>query len=386
MVSCTIMRWTSKIAANSGGAVFIADSANNRVRMVTSGVISTVVGTGTASSTGDGSSATLATLNSPYGVAIDGAGYVLIAEYSGSRVRRFPVGGNIATFAGTGTSGYSGDGGPASSAKMQEPATSVYDPVSGGVYITDASDCRVRFEAANGTMSTVAGTGTCGNTGNGGAALSAKINPAGACVDALGNVYIADDSDAVIRVLQVPTPTPSSTPTSTATTTRTPPAFGGVGGSWLASTLAGSGSGTGSGEAATSALLGEPICVAVYSGITVLADYTMNAVRVVWANGTIGLLAGTGAASSTGDGGQATAATLNGPAGVAFSPDGTVIYASEFTGARIRRVVLATGVITTYAGTGTASYSGDGAAATSATLSNPYALATDTTGVWVLHE
>src|SRR3990172_6581067 len=166
------------VAVDGVGNVFIADTSNHRVRRVDAGtgLISTIAGTGVGGFSGDGAAATSAQLYYPYGVAVDGDGNVFIAEYSNRRVRRVDVGtGFIDTFAGTGTAGFSGDGAAATSAQLSGPSGVAVDG-AGNVFIADTNNHRVRrVDAVTGFIDTFAGTGTPGFSGDGGAATSAQL-------------------------------------------------------------------------------------------------------------------------------------------------------------------------------------------------------------------
>ncbi|MGW0933127.1 NHL domain-containing protein [Streptomyces sp. NPDC002644] len=181
------------VAVDSTGTLYIADTDNHRVRQVTpDGRIRTVAGTGTPGFSGDGSPAAAAQLNGPYGVAIDGAGDLYITDADNHRVRKVAGDGTISTVVGTGTDGFSGDGGPATSARLDFPLGVVADH-TGALYISDHNNHRVRKVAGDGTISTVAGTGTDGFSGDGGPATSAQLNyPFGLAVDCVGALYIAD--------------------------------------------------------------------------------------------------------------------------------------------------------------------------------------------------
>ncbi|MFI9357799.1 NHL domain-containing protein [Streptomyces lydicus] len=181
------------VAVDSTGNLYIADTDNHRVRQVTpDGQIRTVAGTGTPGFSGDGGPAATAQLNSPYGVAVDGAGDLYITDAENHRVRKVAGDGTISTVAGTGTDGFSGDGGPAASAQLDFPLGVVAD-TTGTLYVSDHNNHRVRRVAGDGTISTVAGTGTDGFSGDGGPAASAQLNyPFGLAVDCVGALYIAD--------------------------------------------------------------------------------------------------------------------------------------------------------------------------------------------------
>ncbi len=342
-------------AADSSGNVYIADASNHRIRRVdTSGNISTFAGTGTASSTGDGGAASSATLNFPEKLALDSSNNIYIGERGGNRVRKIDTSGNISTIAGLGPTAV-GDGAAASSSSLNGPLGAAVDS-SGNVYIADTAGHRIRrVDASTSNISTFAGTGTAGNTGDGAAATSALLSsPSGVAVDASGNVYIADSGNNRVRRVD---------------TSGNIAAFAGTG-------TAGN---TGDGAAATSATLDTPIGVAVdASGNVYIADTDNRRVRRVDTSGNIAAFAGTGTAGNTGDGGAATSATLTGPRGVAADASGNV-YIADTSHHRVRRVNTS-GNIAAFAGTGTSGNTGDGAAATSATLSNPRGVAVDSAG------
>src|ERR1019366_2479968 len=189
------------LAVDSAGNLYIADTQNHRVRKVaTNGTISTVAGNGTAGFGGDGSAASSAQLNAPFGVAVDTAGNLYIAEFGNNRVRKVATNGNISTFAGNGVSGFSGDNGQATSAQFNGPQGVAVDP-AGNVYIADSGNNRVRQVAPTGVITTVAGTGAAGVSGDGGLAINALVgNPVGLATDSVGNLYIADGSASVRKL------------------------------------------------------------------------------------------------------------------------------------------------------------------------------------------
>jgi hypothetical protein len=188
------------VAVDSTGALYIADTGNHRVRKVAAdGTISTFAGTGTAGFSGDGGPATAAELDRPYGVAVDGAGRVHIADHNNHRIRTVGPDGTIDTFAGTGEAGYAGDGAAARSARLSGPHAVAVDR-TGAVHIADAGNHRVRRVAPDGTISTVAGTGQDGFGGDGGPAEAAQLNcPAAVAVDSAGCLYIGDQYNHRIR-------------------------------------------------------------------------------------------------------------------------------------------------------------------------------------------
>jgi uncharacterized protein (TIGR03437 family) len=188
------------LAVDSAGNLYIADTQNARVRKVSGGTISTVAGSGSSGFGGDGGAATSAQLNAPFGVALDAAGNLYIAEFSNNRIRKVGTNGNISTIAGTGVSGYSGDGGAATSAQLNGPQAVAVDG-SGNVYVADTANNRVRKIGNTGVITTVAGTGIAGFSGDGGPGTSAQVgNPSALAVDGVGNVYIADGSARVRKL------------------------------------------------------------------------------------------------------------------------------------------------------------------------------------------
>ena len=192
------------LAVDTSGNVYVSDSLNAKVRKISGGVISTVAGNGTPGFGGDGGAGASAQLNTPLGIAVDGAGNLYIADFSNNRVRKVSTGGTITTVAGNGNSGYSGDGGPAINAQLNTPTAVALDG-SGNLYIADAGNNVIRVVSPNGSISTIAGNGTAGYSGDGGPALKAQlISPRAIAVDSVGNILIADGS-TVIRQVVFPT-------------------------------------------------------------------------------------------------------------------------------------------------------------------------------------
>ncbi len=350
----------SGVALDSDGNIYIADWLNNCIRKVTvsTGIISTVAGNGTQGYRGDGGPATNAELASPSGVALD-SGNIYIAEQMGSRIRKVTVAtGIIATVAGNGTFGYSGDSGPATSAELSQPAGVAVDS-SGNIYIADQYNYRIRkVTVSTGIITTVAGNGTAGFGGDGGSATSAELNrPFGVAVDSSGNLYIADTLNYRDRKVTVST--------------------------GIITTVAGNGAQGYSGDAgpATNAELAMHLGVALdSSGNLYIADTGNNRIRkVTVATGVITTVAGNGTQGYSGDGGPATNAELKQPLGTALDSDGN-LYIADTLNDRIRKVTVATGIITTVAGNGTQGYSGDGGPATNAGLAQPSRVAVDSSG------
>ena len=339
------------VAVDGAGNLYIADSENHRIRKVdAAGVISTVAGDGTRGFGGDGGPAVAAQLRSPEGVALDGAGNLYIADASNNRIRKVDAAGVITTVAGAGTRGYSGDGGAATAAQLSFPVGVAVDG-AGNLYIADSYNYRIRKVDAAGVISTVAGDGRFGGSlGDGGAAVAARLSrPYGVALDGAGNLYIADTDNDRIRKVDA---------------------------AGVITTVAGGGSG-GDGGAATAAQLFYPRGVAVDgAGNLYFADWSNYRIRKVDAAGVITTVAG--GSSFSGDGGAAVAAQLFYPRGVALDGAGN-LYIADASNNRIRKVDAA-GVISTVAGDGTRDYGGDGGPATGARLFSPRGVAVDGAG------
>lgn len=411
------LRYPAGIAFDQAGNLFIADSGNNRVRRVDalSGVITTYAGGGTG---GDGSVASAAALNGPAGLALDGAGNLYIAEKVGNKVRR--VAGDtkmISTIAGTGQYSYSGDGGHGTLATLRYPAGVAVD-VQGNVYIADSENHRIRrVSIQNGVITTFAGTGTRGYSGDGGAATAASLNePSGVGMDNQGNVWIADSGNSRVRRVSI---SDGSIATiaggGTGGVNDGGPANGarlqypraiatdalnrlyiadesghrlrkvaGLTATSIITTLAGNGTftadGGGDGLLATEAWFAAPTRMARdAAGNIYIADATDHRVRRIAAGtGVVSTFAGTGDPGATGDNSAATGAKLNAPSGLAFDTAGN-LYISDTGNHKIRKVAAGTGIITTYAGS-TFGYAGDGGPATLAKLYSPRGVAVDPEG------
>lgn len=359
----------ASIALDGAGSLYVADPFSNRVfRVATTGIVTVVAGNGVYGGflTGDGGPATSGKLTYPTGVAVDSFGNIFIADRTYCRVREVSVTtGNISTVAGTGTCFYSGDGGPASSAELNDPSGVSVDS-SGNLLIADTQNCLIRrVSAATGVISTVAGTPPdntgllhCGNTGDGGPAINAKVGFVdGLAVDNSGSLFLADPSSCVIRKISV---------------------------SGIISTVTGAAGNcgySGDGGLATSATVNAPNGVAVdRSGNVFIAD-TSNCVirKVSSSNAQISTVAGTNTCGYSGDGGLATSARLNHPYGVAVDTSGDT-FISDSGNSAIREVSASTGDISTFAGVavpdpnhagqmvGLPAFSGDGYPATDGEL------------------
>lgn len=190
------------LAADNHGNLYVADSGNHRVRMITpAGNIATMAGTGTPGGRGDGGPAREAQLDTPTGLALDAEGNLYVAERGGHRIRRIDPAGRISTVAGDGRPGYGGDGGAAREARLDSPAGVAVDR-DGNLYIADTGNHRVRLVGRDGVIRTIAGDGTAGFAGDGGPAHLARLNsPAAVAVDSRGRIYVADLDNGRIRRL-----------------------------------------------------------------------------------------------------------------------------------------------------------------------------------------
>ncbi|MCY4587285.1 MAG: NHL repeat-containing protein [Bryobacterales bacterium] len=265
-------------ALDGSGNLYIADSNNHRIRMVDAGgMITTVAGTGTDGFSGDSGRATSAQLNNPIGVAVDSSGNLYIADTRNDRIREVDADGTITTAAGTWSDGFSGDGGPATDAQLDSPIDVAADNGSGNLYIADSNNHRIRMVDAGGMITTAVGTGRRGFNEDGGPATEARLSfPHGVAVDGSGNLYIADTSNNRIRKVDA----------------------GGT-----ITTVAGTGRRgfNGDGDPATAAQLNGPYGVVLDgSGNLYIADTRNNRIRKVDAEGTITTVAGMGPPDSTG--------------------------------------------------------------------------------------
>jgi sugar lactone lactonase YvrE len=415
------------VAVDAAGNLVIADTDNNRIRVVaettgtfygqamTAGAIYTVAGMGTpgfsGGFSGDGGPATAASLAFPDGVTVDHAGNLVIADTRNARIRvvaartgtfyhQAMTAGDIYTVAGDGPGSFSGDGGPATKADVAGDSVAV--DAWGNLVIADTGNERIRIVAAKtgtfygqsmiaGDIYTVAGSGARGFSGDGGPATQAKMDmPEAVALDAAGNLVIADSYNNRVRVVAASTGT----------------FYGQAMTAGAIYTIAGElKPGSGDGGTPTAAELGQPEGVAVDAAANILIADTADAqVRVVAAStgtfyghamkaGNIYSVAGTGIAGLSGNGGQGTKARLNSPASVAPGAAGGLAIAD--TGNGQIRVLAATagtyygqamtaGNLYTVAGTSAAGFSGDGGPATAATLYSPAGVAVDAAGNLVI--
>jgi len=329
-------------------------TATSTYRAIGSGQIATVGGGGI----GDGGPSLQSVVTTGQAVAVDGAGNVYFADSGQNLVRRVDaVTGTITTLAGNGIGGYNGDGMPGTKAELNFPSGVAVD-THGNVFIADYSNARIReVHAGSGTISTVAGDGTTGYSGDGGPATAAQLNPIGVTVDRHGNIFIADWQNQRVREVNAATK--------------------------VITTVAGNGIGgfSGDGAAATLAEFSGPDSVAVdASGNLYISDDGNERVRRVdSASGAISTIAGNGIKGFSGDNGPAIDAALAQPFGLALDSTDNVLIADSLNG-RIRRVDATTGTITTVAGNGGFGDRGTGGPARSATLSVPFGVAEDKSG------
>lgn len=302
---CAGTPYPQGVCADRNGDFYF--TCSNAIRKVTAatGIISTVCGSDTYGDSGDGGQAVNALMKFPIAVCIDINKNLYIAEYSGQRIRKINTStGIISTIAGTGTAGFSGDGGPATSASLNTPKAVNVD-ADGNVYFADSYNSRIRkIDAATGIITTIAGTGSTASSGDGGPAVNAGVPyPVSIGIDATGNLYIAEVNGAS----------------------------------------------------------------------------TCRIRKITIATGIITTVAGNSSYGYSGDGGLAVNASLFDPSGVCTDASGN-IYICEYDDSRIRKIDAATGIITTIAGNGTNGFSGDGNLAVGATFHSPVGICADING------
>ena len=288
------------IAVDKHSNVYIADRENNRIRRITftTGIITTIAGADSSWVNTDGVPATTALILLPSGVAVDAVDNVYLTDAT-HRIRKIDRAGIITTLAGTGAAGFSGDEGPATAAQLNDPADLTID-ANGNIYFADVSNNRIRKIDSLGVMHTIAGTGVAGYSGDSGPAPAAQLNaPTGLCIDGAGNVLVADALN--------------------------------------------------------------------------------NRIRKIDRAGNIVTIAGTGVAGFSIDSVSATTAKVNEPGGIATDESGN-IYITDCANHRVRKIIAESGIITTIAGTGEGGYSGDGGLPTAATLFYPACIAVDNMG------
>jgi sugar lactone lactonase YvrE len=366
------------VAADAAGNVYIADTGNYRIRKVSDGIITTIAGNGSMQYIGDNGPALNAQLSGPMVSATDSSGNLYILD--SGRVRKISAGGIIATVAGNGSPAYSGDGGPATAAGIS-PGGAALD-AAGNLYITDSANNRIRKVSADGTISTIAGTGVAGFSGDGGPAAAAQLSgPGGIAIDTAGNIYFGDS-----LVTAPPTICPFCIGFARPRPHGSGPGQGGgdtrvrkISPDGTIATVAGIGvlgSFGDGGAAANAQITAGPIALDA-KGNLYFSDSGVR-IRTVTATGVINTFAGTGVAGFSGDGGPATAAQLNGAGGIAIDGSGNS-YITDTGNERVR-MITAGGEIVTIAGNGSLGYTGDGAPAILGKLFSPTGVAADAAG------
>ncbi|MCH8823981.1 MAG: hypothetical protein IH984_10775, partial [Planctomycetes bacterium] len=449
--------WTNTpydVAVDAAGNIYIADTFNHRIRKVDigTGLISTIGGTGVQGYGGDGGAATAALLDTPSGIAVDSGGNVIFSDTVNQRIRKITPGGTISTVAGTGAGGFAGDDGPATDAKIKSPHGIAIDD-SDNIYFADTDNSRIRKFTDGGTITTVAGIGQAGYSGDGGFATSAKINkpkglwvvdngastgpvgfdtifgstqsgvhqkqiatqvtvPQGGFVDSI-TAYQAGGNNKKVRyaIYTDSAGEPDALIAETATAQRSsaaawltidlPVTSITSGTYWLALAFNAStekyyydGAGGQTRYSDDDAISNGYTVnwgvttttntrkISIYATIHTdpndiyIADTGNNRIRKFTEYSTIATIAGTASAGFSGDGGPATAAQIDTPEHVVVDSAGDVFIADTLNH-RIRKIDVATGDISTYGGTGTAAYSGDGGPATSAAMNEPRGLFVD---------
>jgi YVTN family beta-propeller protein len=350
--SSATLSYPSDIIFDSAGNLLVADTGNGRVRAIsTAGIITTIAGTGEYGYSGDGGPAIRATFANPFWLVLDSQGFLYISDIGNSVVRRIDGNGIITTYAGNGIAGFSGDGGPATSASLNSPRGLTFDN-AGSLYIADTLNYRVRKVSKAGKISTFAGDGIDEVSGDGGQATAAGIGTPKALSIFNGTLYICHGSNTVgprVRAVNLKT--------------------------GVISPYIGMGYGfDGDNNPLLASLMAAP------NGILTLPDGSLSVADTN--NGrvrnTVGGVLSTQAGGYVGDNGNASQAALTFPQSIRFDSSGNY-YIADTNGNRIRKVT-ANGVITTIAGTGITGYSGDGGPATQAQLSYPDGVALDALG------
>ena len=308
------------VAVGHDGTLYIVDWFNNRIRKVApTGIITTVAGNGTAGFSGDGGPATSASLNQPLAVELDGQGNLYIADAANSRIRKVDAAGTISTAAGNGIEGFAGDNGPAVNAELDAPTRLALD-IEGNLFIADQNNMRIRrVDAVSGVITTVAGSGPPGRfngaySGDGGLATSARFNhPTAVDLDSSGNIYVSDQLNHVVRKVNT---------------------------AGIISTFAGNGIAAfnGDGGLATNASLNDPAGLAMdAAGNLYIGDNVNERVRRVDPSGLISTVVGNGSSGFTGDRGPAVTAEIDNPFGVALDDEGN-LYVADTGNQRVRKV------------------------------------------------
>ena len=306
--TAAVIQNPQSVALDTFGNLYIADGDNDVIQKVdTAGIITTIAGNGGRGYSGDGGPATNATLNSPTGLSLDLAGNIYFADNGNNLVRVIDRTGIIKTVAGSYTlfGSYGGDGAPATNAKLNHPYATAYDK-GGNLFIADLSNDVIRKVGLSGIISTVAGTGVHGYSGDSSAATEAELlGPTGIAIDDTGSLFIADSHNNVIRKVDT---------------------FG------IITTIAGSGIGgyAGDGGPATAAQLNYPWSIGINNQGMYIADYGNSVIRKINTSGTISTVAGDGINGYSGDGGMAINARLNHPGGLAIDKYGNFYFGDVY--------------------------------------------------------
>ncbi len=354
------------ISFDASGNLFVADMGNNRVReiLASNGNITTLAGDGIPGYNGNNIPAVTAQLSNPCGVSVDDSGNVYFSDNGNNMIREITKSGNILKVAGNGYGGFSGDGGPAGKAQFSGPdGITVND--SGYIYIADEYNNRIRkVNPVTNTITTIAGKGNAGYSGDGGFATNAELfYPVDVAIDSKGNIFIADMINDRIRRID-----------AVSHGIKTVAGNGYNSKNW-------SGGFSGDGGPATLAELNQPQGIAVDNNNNLyIADTWNDRIRKVdLTTGKISTIIGDGNWGYSGDGGPASAAELGIPTSVKLDAEGN-IYIADYYNNVVRQVRAWDSTITTVAGTGTQSYSGDGGPATSADLDLAHGLGFDPWG------
>ncbi|MEZ5401810.1 MAG: hypothetical protein R2729_19205 [Bryobacteraceae bacterium] len=316
----TTWRTPFGVTLDAAGNQYVAERGNDVIyRIDRLGETTTIAGAGTAGYSGDGGPASAARINQPFAIAVDSTGAIYFTDTSNHRIRRI-VNGTITTFAGTGRAGFSGDDGPASAAQINSPAGIVIDP-AGNIIFVDAGNERIRRIQPDGVIKTIAGTGRRGFSGDGGPALLADLDPGWLALDREGNLFFTNDGTALglaggnRRVRRIDR-------------------------NQIVTTVAGSGASgdNGDGGPATAAGFGRIAGIAVDAMNNLfIASYSGDRIRRVGPNGIVTTYAGSGQGGFSGDDGPALQARINAPAGIALDAEGN-LYIADSNNRRIRKV------------------------------------------------
>lgn len=344
------------IYADSSGNVFLADTANCRIRKIdSSGIITTIAGNGQCGRSPDNTVAVNASIGQSFSVAEDSAGNIYFVESQNNRVSKIDVNGILTTVAGTTTAGYSGDNGPGTAAQLNNPQSVTVD-TSNNIVIGDTYNSAIRVVNPSGIIRTLAGNGTPGYRGDNGPATSALIDkPWTVSADPNGNILFTDYDNDVIRRIDT---------------------------KGVITTIAGNGK-VGlptNNVSATGSALNYPFGMAAEpSGSFLIADFSNNVIRRVTAAGIIVTIAGTGFKVIPPNGGKALNALLDAPSKVAIDQSGNVLIA-DTNNQLVERVTLSTGTISTVAGIGVPVYTGDNIPGSTAGVNLPFGITTDRLG------